>query len=220
MLTFEVSVFVDAFNMRPSPEPRRLRFRPPSGTLPRMNLSPAALAFAGLSLGCGSAVVVETGGGTGDCELGTLDCGCRSGSRCDANLACIEGSCVSPGTADGMPTTDGEPQVVCCHDEAYVDAPSPYGHLYCEIEGLELGEACVCRGDNAMAGIGCMYGGEPRVPFCCYGDIAECCPVGPAPAPGARQNPWTIECARCACGTPETAGVGSPTLDPADADCD
>ena len=121
--------------------------------------------------------------------------------------------------AEGDPATGGQPKVVCCHDELYVDESSPYGHVYCEAEGLAVGEPCTCAGNYMMSGIGCQYSGEARVPFCCFGDIAECCFYGPPPPPGAQQNPWTIECATCACGTPETAGVGNPTRDPADGQC-
>lgn len=197
-----------------------------------MRLSNALLIVVGVALGCGPQVNTgESKGDTEACELGTLNCGCHNGSSCDAGLSCVGDICVGADTdgmstsegqtgSEGDPTTGGQPKVVCCHDEAYEEGTSPYGHVYCEAEGLEVGETCMCRGTYIMVGIGCEYGGEERVPFCCYGEIAECCPYGPAPLPNTEPNPWTLECATCSCGTPDKEGVGSPTRDPADAQCD
>ena len=114
--------------------------------------------------------------------------------------------------------TGAEPLVACCHDEAFPDGDSPYGRIYCDIPGVELGEHCSCN-PVFSDGIGCEYSGEERVPFCCWGEIAECCAVGDPPAAGPAQNPWTIPCARCAC-SPNQSGVGSPSWDPDDAQCE
>lgn len=209
----------------------------PTGAAVLASLSPmrprAALVLAiVVGLGCGSRVT--TGGSVSDtaaCEPGTLRCVCRPDSTCDAPLLCSEDACMGEADADtasaGSNTTEPGPdgsetgrvdQVVCCHDEAFVNGDSPYGRIYCEHEDVELGERCSC-GTAFSEGIGCIYGGEDRVPFCCWGEIAECCVLGRPPAEGDLQNPWTIACERCSC-SPERHGIGSPTWDAADAQCD
>ncbi len=199
-----------------------------------MSFRVVVVVAVAMSLGCGPQVSKgESKGETGACELGALSCACRTDSTCDSGLVCVDDSCAEADTGDvstsssggqadseGHAATEGSSKVVCCHDEAYEEGASPYGHVYCDVEGLELGESCTCQGNYTMAGVGCEYGGEDRVPFCCFGEIAQCCAFGPPPLPGAQQDPWTVECSTCSCGTPETIGVGGPTRDPADAQCD
>lgn len=190
-----------------------------------MRLRVAFLLVAGFFPGCGPQVTpAGDSSDTGDCEPGTKSCVCRRDSTCDAPLYCDGGGCAddlpstsAPGS-EGQSETGAEPLVACCHDEAFPDGDSPYGRIYCDIPGVELGEHCSCN-PVFSDGIGCEYSGEERVPFCCWGEIAECCAVGDPPAAGQAQNPWTIPCARCAC-SPNQSGVGSPSWDPDDAQCE